>query len=118
MSPEERWAKALIGAIWRFESADWHSKSAKWHSWMPIMLSCSGAFETPFLGFLESGLALRHVFNLFSKIFIFFLDNLGLFNNDYLVDKYSKINLDKVQIIHNFVIIQPFALFPCKQSYF
>ena len=82
------------------------------------MLSCSGAFETPFLGFLESGLALRHVFNLFSKIFIFFLDNLGLFNNDYLVDKYSKINLDKVQIIHNFVIIQPFPLFPCKQSYF
>jgi len=63
---------------------------------MPIMLSCLGAFETPFLGFLESGLAPRHVFNLFSKIFISFLDNLGLFNNDYLVDKYSKINLDKV----------------------
>ena len=27
------------------------------------------------------------------------MDNLGLFSNKYLVDKYSKINLDKVQII-------------------
>ena len=27
------------------------------------------------------------------------MDNLGLFSNKYLVDKYSKINLDKVKII-------------------
>ena len=38
--------------------------------------------------------------------------------NNYLVDKYSKINLDKVQIIHNFIVIQLFPLFLCKQSYF
>ena len=72
-------------------------------------------FWTPFLGFLESGLALRRVLNPYSKIFTSFLDNLGLFSNNYLVDKYSKINLDKVQIIHNFIVIQ---LFPGKQSYF
>ena len=47
-----------------------------------------------------------------------FLDNLGLFSNNYLVDKYSKINLDKVQIIHNFIVIKLFLLFLCKQSYF
>ena len=53
-------------------------------------------FWTPFLGFLEPGLTLRRVFNPYSKIFTSFQDNLGLFSNNYLVDKYSKINLDKV----------------------
>ena len=37
---------------------------------------------------------------------MFFLDNSGFFRNKYLVDKYPKINLDKVQIIHNFIVIQ------------
>ena len=32
--------------------------------------------------------------------FISFLDNSGFFKNNYLVDKYLKINLNKVQIIH------------------
>ena len=85
---------------------------------MSIALSCLGAFWTPFLGFLESSLALRRVFNLYSKIFIYFLDNSDLFSNNYLVDKYSKINLDKVQIIHNFIVIQLSPLFLCKQFYF
>ena len=77
-----------------------------------------GVFWTHFLGFLEPGLALRHIFNLYSKIFISFLDNSGLFRNNYLIDKYPKINFDKVQIIHNFIIIQLSLLLLCKKSYF
>ena len=95
-SLKDRRAKALIGAIRHFESGDWHSKSAEWHSWMPIALSCLGAFWTPFLGFLKPRLGLRRVFNPYSKIFNYFLDNSNLFSNNHLVDKYSKINLDKV----------------------
>ena len=64
-----------------------------------------------------SGLTLRHVFNWYSKIFNSFMDNSGLFNNNFLVEKYSIINLDKVQIIHNFIVIQLSPLFPRKQSY-
>ena len=41
-----------------------------------------------------------------------------LFKNNYLVDKCLKINLDKVQIIHNFIVIQSSFLFLCMQSYF
>ena len=107
-----------MGAIRHFESVDRHSKSAEWYSWMSITLSCSGVFWTHSLGFLELSLALRRVFNPYSKIFISFMDNSGLFSNNYLVDNYSKINLDKVQIIHNFIIIQLSSLFLCKQSYF
>ena len=114
LAPEESWAKAQKGAIRHFESAVWHSKSAKWYFWTPNALSCSNAFWTPFLVFLELGLALRLIFNPYSKIFTSFLDNLGLFNNNYLVDKYFKINLDKVQIIHNFIVIQLSPLFLCK----
>ena len=117
-APEENWAKAQKGSIRHFESADWHSKSVEWYFWTSNTLSCSSAFWIPFLGFLEPGLALRRVSNPYSKIFTFFLDNLGLFSNNYLVDKYSKINLDKVQIIHNFIVIKLFLLFLCKQSYF
>ena len=95
-TPEVSWAKAQKGAIRHFESADWHSKSVEWYFWTPNVLSCSGAFWTPLLGFLEPGLALRRVFNSYSKIFISFLDNSSLFSNKYLVDKYLKINLDKV----------------------
>ena len=63
-------------------------------------------FGLIFLGFLEPSHALRRVFNPYSNIFISFMDNSGIFSNNYLVDKYSKINLDKVQIIHNFIVIQ------------
>ena len=41
-----------------------------------------------------------------SMIFISFLDNSGFFRNNYLLEKYPKINFDKVQIIHNFIVIQ------------
>ena len=75
-------------------------------------------FWNPFLGFLEPGLAFSRVFNPYSNIFIYFLDNPNLFSNKYLIDKYSKINLDKVQIIHNFIVIQLSLLFLCKKSYF
>ena len=86
LSLDDHRAKALIGAIRHFESADRHSKIAEWHLWMPIALSCSGAFWTPFLGFLEPRLALRRVFNLYSKILNSFLDNSDPFSNNYLVD--------------------------------
>ena len=46
------------------------------------------------------------------------MDNSGIFRNNYLVDKYPKINLDKIQIIHNFIVIQSSLIFPCMQSYF
>ena len=86
-------------------------------------LGCQSCFHVQvrfrlLLGFLEPSLAFRRVFNSYSKIFISSLDNSGIFNNNYLVDKYSKINFDKVQIIHNFIVIQLSPLFPCKQSYF
>ena len=53
-----------------------------------------------------------------SMIFISFLDNSGFSRNIYLVDKYPKINLDKIQIIYNFIVIQSSLLFLCMQSYF
>ena len=43
---EENWAKSQKNAIR-------YSKSAEWYSWVLIALSCSGAFWTHFLGFLE-----------------------------------------------------------------
>ena len=117
-APEESWAKAQKDAIQHFESVDWHSKSAEWYFWTPNTLLCSSVFWTLFLGFLEPGLALRRVFNPYSKIFTSFLDNSNLFSNSYLVDKYPKINFDKVQIIHNFIVIQLSLLFLYKQFYF
>ena len=53
-----------------------------------------------------------------SIVFISFLDNSCFFRNNYLVKKYPKINFDKVQIIHNFIVIQSSFLFLCMQSYF
>ena len=48
-------------------------------------------FWTPFLRFFEPGLALRGVFNPYSKNYTLFsfLDNSGPFSNNYLLDKYS-----------------------------
>ena len=91
-------AKAQKSAIRHFQSVDWHSKSAEWYSWVLISLSCLGAFWTPFLGFLELDLALRRVFNPYSKTFISFLNNPSLFRNNYLVNKYPKINFDKFRL--------------------
>ena len=74
--------------------------------WTPNTLSCSCAFWTPFLGFLEPVLTPRCVFTRILRFLSIFLDNSGFFKNSYLVDKYPKINLDKVHIIHNFIFIQ------------
>ena len=51
-------------------------------------------------------------------IFHLFSGKFRLFKKNYFVDKYTKINLDKVQIIHNFIIIQSPILFLFMQSYF
>ena len=50
--------------------------------------------------------------------FVSFLDYLGFFKSNYLEYKYLKINLNKVQIIHNFVVIQSSLLFPWMHPYF
>ena len=50
--------------------------------------------------------------------FISFLNNSIIFKTNYLVDKYPKINLDKVQIIHNFIFISSSLLFLCMRPYF
>ena len=49
---------------------------------------------------------------------IFFLNNSDFFRNNYLIDKYPKINLDKVQIIYNFIVIQSSFLFLCMYPCF
>ena len=64
------------------------------------------------LGFFDPVLVPRRVFILsLWFFFISFLDNSGFCRNNYLVDKYPKINLDKIQIIHNFIVIQSSLLF-------
>ena len=67
----------------------------------------------------------RHVFNLCLWFFFFFSLLLiiqaflkTIILNNYLVDKSLKINLDKVQIIHNFIVIQSSFLFLCMRPYF
>ena len=59
-------------------------------------------------------------FHSLSMIFflISFLDNSSFFKNNYLVDKYPKLNPNKVQFIHNFIIIQSSFLFLCVHPYF
>ena len=85
----------------------------------PNALSCLGAVWTPLLGFFGWSLYL----DMFSSFvydfsFLFFFGLFRLFKNNYLVDKYPKINLGKVQIIHNFIVIQSSLLFPCMYPYF
>ena len=87
-------------------------------SWTPNVLPCSSAFWTLFLRFFDLVPTPRHVFILSLWFFISFLDNSGFFRNNYLVDKYPKINLDKVQILHNFIVIQSSLLFLCIHPYF
>ena len=65
-----------------------------------------------------SGHCTQTCFHPQSMIFISFLDNSAFFRNNYLADKYPKINLDKAQIIHNFIVTQSSLLFLCMQSYF
>ena len=63
-------------------------------------------------------LSLCFFFFLFIFFLISFLDNSGFFRNNHLEDKYPKINLDKVQIIHNLIVIQSSLLFLCMHTYF
>ena len=88
-------------------------------SWTPNVLPCSGAFWTLLLGLFDLVSTPRRIFILSLWLFlIYFLDNSSFFRNNYLVDKYPKINLDKVQIIHNFIGIQSSLLFLCMHPYF
>ena len=81
-------------------------------------LSCSGAVWTPLLGFFGRSLYLG-AFHALSMIFYYLLSRLfRLFKNNYLDDKYPKINLEKVQIIQNFIFIQSSLLFSCMHPYF
>ena len=70
----------------------------------PNTLSCSGAVQTPLLGFFCQSLYLD-MFSSFVYDFFFFF-NSSFLKSNYLVDKSLKINLDKVQIIYNFIVIQ------------
>ena len=87
--------------------------------WRLNPLSCSGAIWSLLLGFFGRSLYLV-VFptSVYDFFYISFLDNSGFFNNNYLVDKSLKINLDNVQIIPNFVVIQSSILFLCMHPYF
>ena len=85
--------------------------------WRPNALSCSGAIWSLLLGFFGRSLYLD-VFSTSIYDFFSFLDNSGFLKSNYLEDKYIKINLDKVQIIHSFIVIQSSILFPCMHPYF
>ena len=88
-------------------------------SWTLNALSCSGVVWAPFLGFFDQSLHLDAFSSSVYNFFIFiFLNNLGFFRNNYLIDKYPKISLDKVHIIHNFIVIQSSLLFLCMHPYF
>ena len=74
---------------------------------------------------LDSPFRVFLIWSLYIDVFSFlvydsylFLDNSGFFKKHYVVDKYLKIILDKVQIIHNFIVIPSSLLFLCMQSYF
>ena len=75
-------------------------------SWRPNALSCLGVIWSLLLGFFGRSLYLDMFSTSVYDFFVSFLDNLGFFKSNYLEDKYLKINLNKVQIIHNFVVIQ------------
>ena len=92
-------------------------------SWRLNPLSCSGAISSLLLGFFGRSLYLvvfpTYVYDFFILFFyISFLDNSGFFKSNYLKDKYLKINLDKVQIIYSFIVIQLSILFPWMHPYF
>ena len=87
-------------------------------SWTPNILPRLGAFQTLLYGFLIRSLHLDVFSSLVYDFFISILDNSGFFWNHYLVDKYTKINLDKIQIIHIFIVIKSSLLFLYMHPYF
>ena len=83
--------------------------------WRPNVLSCSSAIWS----LLFNRSLYLDVFSISVYNFLVsFLDNSGFFKSNYLEDKYFKINLDKVQIIHSFIVIQSSILFSCMHPYF
>ena len=56
-----------IWANWHFSCADQHSKSAEWPSWVPNLRLNFGLIWTPFFRTFEPEIALRHIFNPYSK---------------------------------------------------
>ena len=110
-SLEGRWAKAQKGEIW-------HSKNAESALEHQTFFHVRVHFGLSFQGFLIQFLHLDMFSSLVYDFFISFLDNSGFFRNNYLVDKYNKINLDKINIIHNFIVIQSSLLFLCMHPYF
>ena len=111
-SPEGRRAKAHMMAIWQFWSAvpNWLLEAECALVFRCHLVSPSRVFWLV--------LVPRRVFNLRLWFFVSFLDNLGFSKSNYFEDKYLKINLDKVQIIHNFIVIQSSLLFLCMHPYF
>ena len=87
-------------------------------SWRLNALSCSGAIWSLLLGFFGQSLYLDVFSTSVYDFLVSFLHNLGFFKSNYLEDKYLKINLDKIQIIHSFIVIQSFLLFLCMHPYF
>ena len=86
--------------------------------WRPNALLCSGVIWYFLLGFFGQSLYLDVFSTSVLWFFISFLDNSSFFKNNYLVDKSLKINLDNIQIIPNFVVIQSSILFLCMHPYF
>ena len=87
-------------------------------SWRPNVLSCSGAIWSLFLGFFGWSLYLDVFSTSVYDFLVSFLDNSSFFKSNYFEDKYLKINLDKVQIIYSFIVIQSSILFSCMHPYF
>ena len=87
-------------------------------SWRPSTLSFSGAIWSLFLGFFGWSLYLDVFSTSVYDFLVSFLDNSSFFKSNYFEDKYLKINLDKVQIIRSFIIIQSSLLFLCMHPYF
>ena len=83
--------------------ANQHLESVKWLSWVPDLRLSFGPFWTLVLRFFEPRLALRCVFNPYSRLNSF-SNNSSLFSNNYLVDKYSK-SLDYPQFCCYLIIL-------------
>ena len=73
---------------------------------------------------IEHSPVFRCVLDSPSRVFLIRSPHLDVFSSlvyDFFIsflDKYTKINLDKVQIIHNFIVIQSSLLFLCMHPYF
>ena len=80
-----------------------------------FMFGCH--LDSPFKVFW-SVLAPRRTFILSLWFLSLFWIIQAFFRSNYLVDKYPKINLDKVWIIHNFIFIKSSILFLCTHPYF